>query len=421
MEKPKTENNDMEILDTPDNYMEKLKNAGLEKHAEAYETVLQIAEAIKSEGGAALLVGGSVRDICAGKISKDYDIEIYGLEADKIEKIANRFGKVSEVGKAFGILKLSLPGGLDIDLSLPRTDSKISAGHGGFKVKTDPNMPIEDAARRRDFTINSMAMNPLTGELHNPFGGKEDLKNRILKITDPERFKDDPLRVMRALQFIGRFGLSLDKDSIPVIMEMTKELKELPKERIFEEWKKLLLKSKKPSLGLTAGMSLGVLKEIHPEFPPMAETPQEPEWHPEGDVWIHTLMCVDEAAKAIRQEDIESDSDEALTIMLGALCHDLGKQATTEIKEGRIKSHGHESAGEEPAKKFLATLGAKNIIRDKVAKITVNHLAPSMLYITDVIKGEKVSDGAFRRLAQRIHPATIRELVLVVQSDHLGR
>lgn len=403
----------------PENFINTMKEAGFPKHANAYERVLDCARIIAEGGGRALLVGGSVRDTLMGKIPKDFDLEIYGLEPTKVEELVQQIGKVSDVGKSFGILKIFLKGGLDIDISLPRTNSKINAGHRGFEVKTDPHMSIEDAARRRDFTMNSIAANPLTGELYDPFGGVEDIKNRILKITDPERFKDDPLRVLRALQFIGRFGLEIDKDSMAIIQEMATQLKELPKERIGEEWKKLLLKSEKPSLGLSAAMILGVFREIHPEFLLLTETQQEKEWHPEGDVWIHTLMTIDQAAKIIRRENLENDK--ALTILLSALCHDLGKPIVTKYESGRIISHGHETAGKEPTKKFLTTIGIDNLTRDKVLKLVTNHLIPTMFYIEEIIRDNKISDGAIRRLAQRIHPATIQELVLVSEADHLGR
>jgi tRNA nucleotidyltransferase (CCA-adding enzyme) len=391
----------------------------LKEHIKVYEKVIEISEAIKKTGGRSLLVGGSVRDPFFGKISKDFDLEVYGLEAQKLEKVVKQFGKVSDVGKAFGILKISFGGGIDIDISLPRTDSKIGEGHRGFEIKTIPNMNIEDAAKRRDFTINSMAADPLTGELYDPFNGLKDIKKRCLKITDSERFCDDSLRVMRALQFVGRFGLEIDQESGKIIQEIIPDLKELPKERICEEWKKLLLKSEKPSLGLASGMALGVFKEIHPEFPPLAETPQEEKWHPEGDAWIHTLMSVDEAAKIIRREELEEDK--SLAIMFSALCHDLGKITTTEFKNGQYISHGHEKAGEEPTKKFLAKIGIDNLTRDKIIKLVINHLVPTMFYIEEVLKKKKISNGAIRKLAKRIDPATIYELTLVAEADHLGR
>ena len=408
-----------EEFPSPEAYLQNMIESGFPEHAKAYEKVLEVAEIIKENNGQALLIGGSVRDSLMGKVSKDFDLEIYGLEPEVVETIVQQIGKVSDVGKAFGILKISLDEGIDIDISLPRTDSKIDVGHRGFEVKTDPYMSIEDAARRRDFTINSIAADPLTGKLYDPFNGVEDIKNRILRVTDPERFKDDPLRVLRVLQFVGRFGLEIEKDSIKVIQERIQELKELPKERIGEEWKKLLLKSEKPSLGLSAGMMLGIFREIHPEFPPLTEIQQEIEWHPEGDVWVHTLMTVDEAVKIIQKEDLKDSKK--LTILLASLCHDLGKPMVTESIDGYIRSYGHEDAGEEPTKKFLSKIGIDNLTRDKVVKLVKNHLIPTMFYTNENFRGNKVSDGAIRRLAKRLHPATIQELVLVSEADHLGR
>lgn len=396
-----------------------MEGQALEHHAAAYRKVLDVARAVGAGGGRALLVGGSVRDSVLGKISKDFDVEIYGLEAERVEEVVKELGKVSEVGKAFGILKMSLDGGMDIDVSLPRTDSKIGEGHRGFAVKTDPRMSVEDAARRRDFTMNALAADPLTGELFDPFGGVDDLKRRVLRVTDTERFGDDPLRVMRALQFVGRFGLSIEPESRDLMIAMIPELKHLSKERIRIEWEKLFLKSEKPSLGLAAGMALGIFNELHPEFPPLKETGQEKDWHPEGDVWIHTLMAVDEAAKIVRRE--EMDERQSLCVLLAAFCHDFGKPATTVEEGGRVRSIGHEQAGGEPTKKFLAAMGVGSEMRNRVAALVVNHMRASMLYGDETVRGQQVSDGAVRRLAKDIYPATIRELVALSEADHLGR
>ena len=400
-------------------YLKILEGRGLEKQKEAYKKVIDIVRAIKEAGGRALLVGGSVRDMALGATSKDFDIEIYNLPAEEVEQIAKKIGKVSDVGKAFGILKITFDDGVDIDISLPRMDSKIGVGHRGFEVKTDPAMSVKEAARRRDFTINSMAADPLTGEIFDFFGGIKDLRERRLKITDDERFRDDPLRVLRAMQFIGRFGLEVDPKSADAIRDMASMLKELPKERLIKEWEKLLLLSEMPSIGLSAGMALDILKEMHPEITPLKGTEQEKEWHPEGDVWVHTLMAVDEAARIIRRENL--DNETALVVMFSTLAHDFGKPSVTEFKEGRLKSHGHEEAGLAPTRQFLETLGVSGEIREKVEKIIANHLKPSMFYIEEVIKGKKVSDGTIRRLARRIHPATIYELVLCAEADHTGR
>lgn len=407
----------------PEEMIKKFREFGYEEYAEAYEKVLEICQAVKEAGGETLLVGGSVRDPFFNKMPKDFDLEIYKLEASEIANIIEKFGKVSEVGKAFGIMKIFLPGGIDIDVSLPRTDSKVGEGHRGFDVKTDPYMSIEDAARRRDFTMNSMASNPLTGELHDPFNGLQDIENRILRVTDFEKFPEDSVRAERAPQFVGRFGLTIEKKSLELMRTMVSRLKEEPKSRIIEEWRKLLIKSDRPSLGLMAAMSIGIFKELHPEFANLTKVPQEKDWHPEGDVWMHTLMSVDEAAKLCREYDL--DEETSFTIMLSSLCHDLGKQSTTEIieKDGkaRITSHGHEQASENPAKKFLADIGADGLTRSKVAKLVANHLIPSMWFIDSTVRNQEVSKGAFNRLAAKIHPATMRELALTAAADHRGR
>ncbi len=406
-------------LPLPEEFLALLDEAGLETHKEAYQTVLNIADDVKALGGRALLVGGSVRDFLMGKISKDFDVEIYGLEADVIKEIVEKYGKVEEVGEAFGVLKVMFAGGIDIDVSLPRKDSKTGEGHKGFSVETDPNMSVKDAARRRDFTFNSVCANPITGELFDPFGGADDIKDGILKVTDEELFKDDPLRVLRAVQFIGRFGFEIDSTSIPVLKEMAQKLKELPKERIGEEWRKLLLKSDRPSVGLEAAMELGVLREIHPEFTPLQETEQEHEWHPEGNVWIHTKMVTDEAARIVKKEKLDSDS--SMTMMLAALCHDLGKPATTEFIDGKIRSRGHEEAGEDPTRAFLETINTDKATVNKVVKLVIHHLKPTLLHLAEEKSGKKIKNGTIRRLAKALHPATIRELVMVAEADHFGR
>lgn len=407
-----------EKIPVASDYLKILEERGLEKQKEAYERVIDIAREIKNEGGKALLVGGSVRDMILGVTSKDFDLEIYRMPAEKVEEIAKKFGIVSEVGRAFGILKISV-NGIDIDISLPRTDSEIGEGHRDFKIKTDPSMSIKEAARRRDFTINSIAADPLIGEIFDYFNGIEDLRSRILKVTDPVKFREDPLRVLRAMQFIGRFGLEVESKTAEIIREIAPLVKKMSKERLIKEWEKLLLLSEKPSLGLTSAMVLGVLKELHPEIISLKGTEQEAEWHPEGDVWVHTLMAVDEAARIIRRENI--DNETAFVVMLSTLAHDFGKPEVTEFMEGKIRSRGHEEAGIAPTKKSLETLGVSGLIQEKVEKIVADHLKPSMLYIEETIKGKKVSDGTIRRLARRVYPATIYELVLCAEADHTGR
>lgn len=410
-----------ERFPSPDDYINQMEGSGYFDHANAYRQVVEVADVINRAGGRALLVGGSVRDAVLGNAPKDYDIEVYGLPVEQVKELVMAFGHTREVGRSFGILKMFIEGGLQIDISLPRKDSKVEPGaEGGFAYKADHTMSIKDAARRRDFTINAPAADPLTGEIFDYFGGLKDMQDRVLRITDPERFADEPLRVMRAMQFVGRYGMEIDPEALRIMQEIAPRMRESERSRVGEEWRKLLLRSEKPSLGLSAGMALGIFKELHPDFPRLMETPQEPEWHPEGNVWVHTMMTVDEAAKIIRREQL--DSQKALPIMLAVLCHDLGKIETTYIDEnGRIVSPKHEPYGKEPTRKFLSSLGMSSAVISKVVNLVAEHLVPTVLYLNENMRGSMVSAGAIRKLASRLDPATIQELVMVCEADHYGR
>jgi tRNA nucleotidyltransferase (CCA-adding enzyme) len=362
-----------------------------------------------------------------GKTSKDFDIEVYGLEAPIIEEIAKTHGNVSGVGKAFEVLKMFLGEGMYLDISLPRRDSKIGKGHKGSHVEGDPRMSIEEAAKRRDFTINSMAFDPLTNELFDPYGGRHDLETHTLRATDPEKFKEDPLRVLRALQFAARFNMEIDEKTKATIREIIPELKELPGERLGSEWAKLLLKAESPSIGLRQGMELGIFRELHPEFADLPNTPQDKKWHPEGDAWIHTLQTVDAAASIIRREgfslDTESrDSNKALGIMLAALCHDLGKTTTTKIESGgKITSYGHEATGVAPTKKFLTKIRLDYATRDRIIRLVHHHLYPILWHKNEAERGQIIRDKTIRKLASDMKPSNIRELIMVAEADQNGR
>lgn len=384
----------------------------------ARDTVMAIARAVAEHGGRALVVGGSVRDDLLGITPKDFDLEVYGLPPAKVEDIIRSFGEVSDVGKAFAILKLVVDD-VDIDVAVPRKERKVGEGHKGFFVEPDPHLDPREAARRRDFTINAIAQDPLTGEVIDPFDGVVDIKNRVLRVVDPTTFAEDPLRVLRAMQLVGRFALTVDAESFEVMRAMVSMLTEISPERIGEEWRKLLLRSEKPSVGLAFGMDVGAFALLHPELVRLAETPQEPEWHPEGNVWIHSMMVVDEAAKIIRREKI--DDDRAFTILLGALCHDFGKPYVTHVEHGRIRSHGHEDAGVAPTRSFLEAIWVHHGVIEEVVGIVRDHMKPYRFWYTECVEGTPVTDGALRRLAARIDPATLCDLVLVTEADYCGR
>ncbi len=352
---------------------------------------LDIARAVHDCGGRALIVGGWVRDRALGLDPKDLDIEVFGVPATDLRALLEHFGRVDAVGESFTVYKVE-----GLDVSLPRRESKTGRGHKGFTVEGDPHLSFEEAARRRDFTINAMSWDPLTEETIDPFHGAADLATRTLRAVDPRTFAEDSLRVLRALQFAARFGLTLDDGTRELCR--TLPLDDLPSERVWGEVEKLLLRAARPSLGLALALDLGVIDRLWPELKALVGCEQEPEWHPEGDVWVHTLMVTDEARARIEG----LDHPRAVVMMLSALCHDMGKPATTRLEDGRIRSKGHEEAGVAPATTFLDRLNIHSLdgydVRRTVLGIVAHHLKPTMFYKAPT----PVGDGAFRRLAQKV-------------------
>jgi len=367
----------------------------------------RIAAAARAAGGRALCVGGFVRDRILNRPSKDLDIEVFGIPQDKLQALLQSLGKVVPAGQAFPVYKLG-----DIDVALPRRESKTGRGHKGFTVEGDPSMPFEEAARRRDFTINAIGWDPLTNEYLDPFKGRDDLRKRILRVVDPSTFADDSLRVLRALQFAARFELTIDPDTARICSAIA--LDDLPAERIWGEFQKLLLQAERPSIGFALARELGVVHQILPEMEPLYDTPQDAEWHPEGDVWIHTLMVIDKA----RALNGDLDRPRLAAIMLGAVCHDLGKPATTAVIDGRVKSPNHEAMGVEPTTKILDRLNVNTLdgfdVRAQVMGLVTEHLRPMAFFKTR----DTVTDGAFRRLAQKVD---LELLARFARSDCHGR
>jgi tRNA nucleotidyltransferase (CCA-adding enzyme) len=377
---------------------------------DALELAHAIAAAVRDAGGRALVVGGYVRDRLmrlpeAGQVN--IDLEVFGVPGDRLRALLEGFGRVEAVGESFQVYKLG-----DVDVSLPRRDSKAGRGHRGFVVAGDPDMSIEEAARRRDFTINAMSWDPLTAEYFDPFDGRGDLDRRLLRMVDPQTFADDSLRVLRAVQFAARFEFALDEATAAVCRDIP--LDDLPSERIWGEIEKLLLQARRPSIGLALAMDLGIIARLFPEVQALAGCVQEPEWHPEGDVWVHTLQVVDRARTRI--DDL--DRSRKVAVMLGAVAHDLGKPATTAFIDGRIRSMNHEEEGVAPASSFLDRLNVHSIdgydVRHQVLGITAQHLKPGSWY---KVRGD-VGDGAFRRLAQKVD---LELLARVAKSDCEGR
>jgi tRNA nucleotidyltransferase (CCA-adding enzyme) len=371
------------------------------------EPAIAIARAVRDESGRALVAGGWVRDRLLGLPSSDVDLEVYGVPADRLRSLLETIGRVDAVGEAFTVYKVA-----GIDVALPRRESKVSRGHRGFEVTGDPHMSIEDACRRRDFTINAILYDPLSEQYFDPFGGRRDLDNRVLRMVDERTFPDDSLRVLRGLQFAARFGLTMDDTTKRVCHGIA--LDDLPSERVFGEVEKLLLLAARPSIGFALGLELGVVSALVPEMAALVGCPQEPEWHPEGDVWIHTLMVIDETRAAI--DDL--DRGRRLTMMLGAVCHDFGKPLTTAMIDGRIRSPGHEPEGVAPTLAWLDRLNLHTIdgfdVRHHVVGLVAYHLAPGMWHKS----ASPVGDGAFRRLSQKVD---LELLARFARADCRGR
>ncbi|MCY4601759.1 MAG: HD domain-containing protein [Acidobacteria bacterium] len=371
------------------------------------DLALRVARAVRDAGGRALIVGGWVRDTLLGGTSKDIDIEAYGLPAEKLQAALAGLGAVNSVGASFAVFKLG-----PLDVSLPRTESKAGRGHRGFNVTGDPALPLAAAARRRDFTVNAIAWDPLQREYLDPHDGRADLAARRLRMVDPTTFADDSLRVLRAMQLAAR--LEFDVDAPTQAVCRTIALDDLPAERIWGELDKLLLRARRPSIGLALARDIGVVERLFPELAALVGCPQEPEWHPEGDVWIHTLMVVDQARGRI--DDLPRPQQVA--VMLGAVCHDFGKPATTAHIDGRIRSLNHEEAGVAPATAFLDRLNIHSLdgydVRRQVLGLVAHHLKPGMWRTAR----DGVGDGAFRRLARKVD---LELLARLAKSDCLGR
>lgn len=368
-----------------------------------------LALAIRDAGGRALIVGGWVRDRLihgAGHEPDNVDLEVFRMSGEELRRLLESFGRVEAVGESFQVYKIGA-----IDVSLPRRDSKAGRGHRGFVVTGDPDMSIEAAARRRDFTINAIAFDPLTEEYFDPFGGRADLERRVLRVIDPATFPDDSLRVLRAVQFAARLEFTLDEASARLCREIP--LDDLPSERVWGEVEKLLF-ARRPSIGFALAMELGVVARLFPELQALAGCPQEFEWHPEGDVWVHTLQVIDQARTRIDT----LPRPQQIAVMLGAVAHDLGKPATTAFIDGRIRSMDHEEQGVAPAAAFLDRLNIHSIdgydVRRQVLGITAQHLKPGSWYKVR----DEVGDGAFRRLA---HKVDLELLARVAKSDCEGR
>lgn len=418
----------------------------------AEANTIELAKWIRDAGGRAMLVGGCVRDELMGIEPKDFDLEVYRIEPERLKEILERFaaeisassiarsgntenftedeapsvrvgfdgdlidrGKsvgvpLSVVGAAFAVYKV----GRHIDVSMPRRERKTGRGHRAFVIEGDPEMSFKEACSRRDFTVNAILKDPLTGEIVDPFNGRQDIDDKVLRHVSDDTFPEDSLRLLRAAQFAARLKFDIEPNTVSLCKET--DLSDLPKERIWGELEKILLLADEPSRGLKWLYDLRAVEKLFPELASLVGVPQEPEWHPEGDVDVHTMMVADEARKLI--DDLPYEKK--VTVMLAAVAHDLGKPPTTQFFDGRWRSHSHDEAGVEPTISFLDRLGIYTIngfdVREQVIQLVRYHLKPGEFYKANA--KQPIGDGAFRRLARKVEPDL---LYRVAKADSLGR
>lgn len=394
-----------------------------------------VLQALISAGGKPYLAGGAVRDLILNLPLKDIDIEVHGLSLEKLQSVLERIAPVKLVGKQFGVLRFY---GKDIDFSIPRTDSK------GRKptVSFDPSMTIEMACKRRDITMNAMALdleqimnnwdrlttaaslNPLTDfVVHDPYGGIDDITAKRIRAIDPHLFVEDPLRFYRVMHFMSRFSMTPDNalDQLCATMSLADPESKTPlsRERIYEEIRKMFLRSQRPSLGFRWLEKIGRLEELFPELHALIATPQRADYHPEGNAFEHSMQALDAAAVlpygdtlAAREARVTDDNEKFL-IMTAALCHDLGKAVATDCN---LHTHGHDLAGVPITKTFLKRFILSPDLIATVEKLVRHHLMPWLLM------AQNSTPRAYKRLASAVAPeTTLYQLALVALCDRRGR
>ncbi|MBR2589574.1 MAG: HD domain-containing protein [Clostridia bacterium] len=362
----------------------------------------KIAAAVDKAGGKTYYVGGYVRDKLMGIDNKDVDIEVHGITPQVLFDILDTLGERLNIGTSFGILGLRH---YELDISMPRTEKAIGRGHKDFEIFVDPFLGEEKAAVRRDFTINALMQNVLTGEVLDFFGGKEDMRGKVVRHVNDTTYLEDPLRVLRAAQFAARFGFAVAEET--TALSRAAALTALPGERVMGELEKALLKADKPSVFFEQLRKMRQLSDWFPEVEALIGVEQRPDFHPEGDVWNHTMQVLDEAAA------LRDGSEHPLYFMLAALCHDFGKVLVTEETDGVLHAHKHEVAGLSLAEAFVRRLTHEKKLIDYVLNLTRYHMQPNRLV------GEHSHTKAFMKMFdQTPYP---KELLLISKADYIGR
>lgn len=388
----------------------------------AYPQLRPIIQQLQQQGARVLVVGGAVRDQLLGLPVTDLDLEVYGLTLAQLQAVLERFGSVLLVGQAFGVLRLAH---LPVDWAVPRLDQ---AGRKPL-VQTVPELDLAAAFRRRDLTINAMGIDCQTGVLVDIYGGTADLQRKILRAVDLETFGADPLRFFRVMSLIGRFEFTPDTQLNQLCMVM--DLSQIARERIEQEFQKLWLKSQRPALGMRWLQQIGRLQQIMPELAATIGVPQNPDWHPEGDVFEHTMQALDAVSfqfvpqlglpalfNWLELDQLSPEHLKNLRILLcwAAVCHDLGKAKTTALIAGKYRSFGHEIAGVPLSKQLLRRITSHTQLLQVVPKLVLYHMRPGQY------TAQPVRDRVYKQLALQLAPvANLTWLTQLALADRAGR
>ena len=366
----------------------------------SYELATKIAEA----NGRAYYVGGYVRDKLLGinQNNVDIDIEVHGISVENLENILNTFGEVRMIGKSFGVYGVK---DYHVDIALPRKETKLGEKHTDFRIDVDPYIGVEGACSRRDFTINAMMMDVLTNEIIDPCHGQDDLKNRIIRHVNDEKFKEDALRVFRGAQFAARFEFQIDPSTIELCK--TIDTSYLSSERIEDELKKALLKADKPSIFFETLREMNQLNVWFPELIKLIDLPQNPVYHPEGDVWNHTMLVLDAAVQ------YRNLCQNPYYFMMAALCHDLGKIEATEFVKGAYHAYGHEIKGLPIATTFLSRFSKEKQLKRYVLNMMKLHMKPHVLY-----RNQSKYKTTNKMFDDSVDP---QELIYLSNCDNMGK
>ena len=371
-------------------------------HLEDLAMARRIACLARERGGRAYFVGGCVRDSLMGIDTKDIDMEVHGIAPAELAEILDSLGQRMTIGESFGIFGLK---GYSLDIAMPRKEEARGHGHRDFAIFVDPFIGTRGAALRRDFTVNALMRDILTEQIVDPFGGREDLKNGILRHVNDASFAEDPLRVLRGAQFAARFGFRVAEETLALCSRM--QLQYLPRERIEGELKKALLKAEKPSVFFQVLRQMDQLDVWFPELKALIGVEQNPVYHAEGDVWNHTMMVLDEAAK------LRHRAADPYHFMLTALTHDFGKAVCTEVRNGVIHAYDHETLGVPLAEAFLHRLTRESKLMDYVRNMIPLHMKPNT--VAGMRSAVKVTTRMFDQAADP------EGLICIALADDRGR